>query len=100
METKVKEKKEKVKKSVEINEEEVIEQPKKRRSPGYSKTKGNVYERQIVKELKELTKNEIAHFKLTGTTPSEERFSCAWFITCPKSFNLFVMRKSFEAFES
>ena len=36
--------------------EEVKE--KKKRSPGYSKNKGNVYERQIVKELKELTGDE------------------------------------------
>jgi hypothetical protein len=37
-------------------EEQVKE--KRKRSPGYSKNKGSVYERQIVKELKELTGDE------------------------------------------
>ena len=32
--------------------------PKKKRSGSYSKTKGSTYERQIVKELKELTGSE------------------------------------------
>ena len=32
--------------------------PKKKRSGAYSKQKGNAYERQIVKELKEITGNE------------------------------------------
>lgn len=32
--------------------------PKRKRSPKYSKTKGSDFERQIVKELKELTGNE------------------------------------------
>lgn len=32
--------------------------PKKKRSGAYSKTKGSAYERQIVNELKELTRNE------------------------------------------
>ena len=35
-----------------------VEKPKKKRSSGYSKQKGNTYERQIVNELKELTGNE------------------------------------------
>jgi len=37
---------------------EEIEKPKKKRSGGYSKTKGSTYERQIVKELKELAGTE------------------------------------------
>lgn len=34
------------------------EQPKKKRSSSYSKTKGSAYERQIVNELKEITNND------------------------------------------
>lgn len=42
-------------------EEVKVEKPKKKRSSGYSKQKGNTYERKIVNELKELTgDSEIA----------------------------------------
>lgn len=47
------------KKTNEPVENEVVEQnPKKKRSVAYSKTKGSNYERKIVNELKELTGNE------------------------------------------
>lgn len=39
-----------------INQDEL--KPAKKRSGSYSKTKGSTYERQIVKELKELTKSD------------------------------------------
>ena len=39
-------------------EENKIEKPKKKRSGGYSKAKGNAFERQIVNELKEITGSE------------------------------------------
>lgn len=41
-----------------VEGEVTVEKPKKKRSSGYSKQKGNTYERQIVNELKELTGNE------------------------------------------
>ena len=41
-----------------IKEQELPLNPKKKRSGSYSKAKGNAYECQIVKELKELTGNE------------------------------------------
>ena len=40
-----------------INQDE-LKKPKRKRSGAYSKTKGSAYERQVVKELKELTGNE------------------------------------------
>lgn len=43
---------------VEEVKEVVVEKPKKKRSTSYSKTKGNAYECQIVKELKVLTGSE------------------------------------------
>ena len=38
-----------------------LDKPKKKRSSSYSKNKGNAYELQIVKELRELTGNDNIH---------------------------------------
>ena len=44
-------------KDIFLNSENIVEVKKKKRSSSYSKVKGSNYERQIVKELKELTSN-------------------------------------------
>lgn len=38
--------------------DEIVEKPKRKRSPKYSKSKGNAYEVQVSKELRELTGDE------------------------------------------
>lgn len=40
-----------------MEEIDLFEKPKKKRSGGYSKNKGSAYERQIVNELKEITQD-------------------------------------------